>query len=124
MLKLAAQSNCDPMCTQGIIVSIVNIMQWLVNFCLSRWFYQKADAMNYGGVFGLYAACSLAGAIFTWLFVPETKNKTLAEIQDKLNNRAARKPHRPHLRKRHHDTEDKPPPTTTPRPSALSAGFL
>jgi Sugar (and other) transporter len=31
--------------------------------------------------FGFLAAMALSQAIFTWKFVPETKNKTLEEIE-------------------------------------------
>ena len=56
--------------------------------------------MGYFGVFMFYALCSLSGALFTWLFLPETKNKSLAEIQAKLNTRTARRPRPVKLRKR------------------------
>ena len=42
-------------------------------------------------LFWIYAALTLAGAVLIWLFVPETKGKSLQEIQDtfgKANNRA------------------------------------
>jgi SP family arabinose:H+ symporter-like MFS transporter len=38
--------------------------------------------------FGFLAAMSVLQAVFTWFFVPETKNKPLEEIQDYWKGRA------------------------------------
>ena len=39
------------------------------------------DLLGTGGVFFVAAAASLVGAIFTFLIVPRTKNKSLYELE-------------------------------------------
>ena len=50
------------------------------------------DSFDYSGVFIFHSSWAVAVVVFAWLFVPETKNKTLAEIQEKLTKRASRVP--------------------------------
>jgi len=42
------------------------------------------NALGFGS-FALYAVVSLAGGVFVYYFVPETKGKTLMEVQDSFN---------------------------------------
>ena len=37
--------------------------------------------IGFYGVFWVYASCSLAGGAFGWIFIPETKGKSLLEIE-------------------------------------------
>jgi len=46
-------------------------------------------ALGDRGLFVVYSVCCLLGAAFVWLVVPETKNKSLTEIQLQLAGDAA-----------------------------------
>ena len=39
------------------------------------------DAVGFTGVFWIYGGCLLVGLVFIYFYVPETKGKSLAEIQ-------------------------------------------
>lgn len=49
-------------------------------FLVVRTFPEMTDAMGLPGVYAIYAACSLTGAIFVFFALPETKGRTLEEI--------------------------------------------
>ena len=67
--------------TKGISASVVQFVMWIVNFGIAKLFYTLADLISVGGVFIFFAVASILGGFFVWILLPETKNKSLAEIQ-------------------------------------------
>jgi MFS family permease len=65
--------------------SLSGTFNWLLAFVITKTFASLSAAMGIGPVFWLFAALTIIGAIFVFLFVPETKGKTLAEIQRMLS---------------------------------------
>lgn len=49
-------------------------------FLVVRTFPEMTDALGLAGIYGLYAICSLAGAVFVGFCLPETKGRTLEDI--------------------------------------------
>lgn len=60
-------------------VSIVASTNWMFNFIIGLTTRDMLASMKYGTYIFFAAFCGM-GAIFVWLVVPETKNKTLEEL--------------------------------------------
>jgi len=60
-------------------VSIVASTNWLFNFIIGLTTKDMLNSMKYG-TYIFFAIFSAGGAAFVWLCVPETKNKTLEEL--------------------------------------------
>jgi MFS family permease len=73
----------------GALCALVN---WAANFVVGQMFLPAADLVGESWVFWFFAAVSTAAVVFVLRTVPETKNRSLAEVQREL---AARSGHRP-----------------------------
>ncbi|KAH0041131.1 sugar transporter, partial [Aureobasidium melanogenum] len=60
-------------------VSIVASTNWIFNFVIGLSTRDMLDNMKYG-TYIFFAIFSIGGGIFVWALVPETKNKTLEEL--------------------------------------------
>ena len=73
-------SELFPNKIRGQSVAIAVAFQWLANFIISSTYpgmMQFSSAFTYG----FYAAMAVLSAIFVWKMVPETKGKTLEQIE-------------------------------------------
>ncbi|XP_072765783.1 facilitated trehalose transporter Tret1 [Anoplolepis gracilipes] len=70
---------------KGAAVSSTNLVSSLLAFAVSKLYQVISD--NYGVYtsFGLFACTCFLGLIFIMIFVPETKGKSLLEIQEELH---------------------------------------
>jgi len=50
-------------------------------FFVLKFFPSISLQIGFHGLFWIYAACSLVGGLFGYIFVPETKGKSLEEIE-------------------------------------------
>lgn len=69
---------------KGVAGSAAGSFSWLFAFAVTKSFVNVQSAIGTGGTFFLLAGFSLVGTVFVWLVVPETKGKSLAEIQRML----------------------------------------
>lgn len=60
-------------------VSIVASTNWMFNFIIGLTTKDMIDSMKYGTYIFFAAFCAI-GAVFVWWYVPETKDKTLEEL--------------------------------------------
>ncbi|TVY13864.1 Sugar transport protein 7 [Lachnellula arida] len=60
-------------------VAIVASTNWMFNFVIGLTTRDMLDSMKYG-TYIFFAAFCAGGALFVWALVPETKNKTLEEL--------------------------------------------
>ncbi len=67
---------------RGTAMAVPVLTQWIANAVVVLFFPLAFNQIGKVVTFGFLAAMSLAQAIFTWLFVPETKNKPLEEIEE------------------------------------------
>merc|ERR1711892_29009 len=51
-------------------------------FLVLKFYNALAESIDYHGVYGLFAAVNLFGVIFVFCFLPETKGKSLTEIEE------------------------------------------
>ena len=77
-------SEIYPLGVRSKAMSIATIANWAANFVVSYFFLQLVDAVGRSGTFWIYAGFGLlATAYFSWR-VPETKDRTLEEIESEL----------------------------------------
>ncbi|KFB38860.1 AGAP001027-PA-like protein [Anopheles sinensis] len=70
---------------------VAGVFNWLLAFLVTKVFVNLKDAMGEAGVFWLFSGISLVGTVFVFFVVPETKGKSLNDIQrllagEKVNN--------------------------------------
>jgi len=66
--------------------SLVTLVSWLGSFAISYSFSFLMDWSS-AGTFFMFSAASLVTILFVAKLVPETKGRTLEQIQDSLNSR-------------------------------------
>lgn len=80
-------SELFPNSVKQISATTVSFGCWFGMFFVTKYFNDMNNALGRSGTFWFYAAMSLVCAIFTLLFVPETRGKSLAEIQAMIRRR-------------------------------------
>jgi len=79
-----------PLEVRGRGTGLVVMVQWVANLAVSLTFLLLIHAIGKPATFWLYAALCVAAIVFTAFFVPETKGKTLEEIEAYWRSRAER----------------------------------
>lgn len=75
-------SEIFPNQVRGEAMAVPVLTQWLANAFVVLFFPVAFSWAGKAGTFGFLAAMSLLQAAFMWRFVPETKGRTLEEIED------------------------------------------
>jgi MFS transporter, SP family, arabinose:H+ symporter len=66
---------------RGLAMTLPVLLQWVANAVVVLVFPYAFHQIGKIVTFGFLAAMALGQALFTWRFVPETRNKTLEEIE-------------------------------------------
>jgi SP family arabinose:H+ symporter-like MFS transporter len=66
---------------RGTAMIVPVLTQWVANAVVVLLFPAALHRLGQAPTFAILAAFSLAQALFTWKFVPETKNRTLEDIE-------------------------------------------
>lgn len=74
-------SEIFPSRIRGRAMSICTVVLWLSDFALSYTFPILTSSIGEGWTFMLYVFVTLLSAIFVWRVLPETKGKSLEEIE-------------------------------------------
>ena len=74
-------SEILPTRARGTAGGIATAVVWLSSFIVTYQFHHFTVGMQYYGTFWFYGAVSLLAVIFTVIVIPETKGKTLEEIE-------------------------------------------
>jgi SP family arabinose:H+ symporter-like MFS transporter len=74
-------SEIFPSRIRGRAMSICTVVLWLSDFLLSITFPILTGAIGQGATFLIYAIITMCSAIFVWRLLPETKGKSLEEIE-------------------------------------------
>jgi len=74
-------SEIFPLGVRGRAMSVATIANWGFNLLVTVTFLRLIHAVGRPGTFLLYAVLTLAGLIFTYALVPETKGRSLEEIE-------------------------------------------
>jgi SP family arabinose:H+ symporter-like MFS transporter len=67
---------------RGTAMTVPVLTQWLANAIVVLFFPYAFNRIGKGVTFAILAVVSLLQALFTWKFVPETKGKSLEEIEE------------------------------------------
>ncbi|MBZ9582939.1 sugar porter family MFS transporter [Klebsiella quasivariicola] len=78
-------SEIFPIHVRGIAVSIATFALWGGNFFVSRFFPVLVENISAANTFFIFAGISVIAFIFVVTMVPETKGKTLEEIEAELH---------------------------------------
>ncbi len=74
-------SELFPTRIRGRAMSVATISLWVACVALTLTFLSLVRAIGASGAFWLYASMCLTTVVFVWRFTPETKGKTLEEIE-------------------------------------------
>jgi MFS transporter, SP family, xylose:H+ symportor len=77
-----------PNSIKGQAMSIAVAAQWIANFVVSQTFPMMDGssalnaAFNHGFAYWLYGVCAVAAAVFVWKYIPETKGRSLEDMEN------------------------------------------
>jgi sugar porter (SP) family MFS transporter len=77
-------SEIFPLNVRGSAIAVCSVFNWVTNFFVSYYFLQLIDAIGKAWTFWLYGGLAVAGIAFFVIKVPETKNRTLEQIEHDL----------------------------------------
>ena len=83
-------SEIFPNRVRGVAISISVSALWIACFILTFTFPVLNKSLGPAGTFFLYGAICLIGFVFVFFGVPETKNKTLEQIEAELTHTGSR----------------------------------
>lgn len=70
-----------PLRVRGLAMSAATVVNWTTNLFVALTFLSLVDHVGRPAAFWLYALFSAGAVAFTWRWLPETKGKTLEEIE-------------------------------------------
>jgi sugar porter (SP) family MFS transporter len=82
-------SEIFPLTVRGPAMSVSTVGNWTANFLVSAFFLSLTSAITREGTFWLYAGFGVAALIYFAVRVPETKDRSLEQIERELGTSAA-----------------------------------
>jgi MFS transporter, SP family, major inositol transporter len=83
-------SEIFPMAIRGFAMGIAVFVLWIVNATISLVFPVLVDALGATGTFGIFVLINVASIVFVARFVPETRGRTLEELEDDFRAHGAK----------------------------------
>jgi MFS family permease len=68
---------------RGRAISVATAVNWLSAFLVAQFFLSIVDAIGESTTFFIFSALCVATYVFVWALVPETKGRSLEEIQER-----------------------------------------
>lgn len=78
-------SEIFPLKIRGAAIAISLVLNWLSNYALALTFPQLITHLGGGTMFAIFAGIALLALYFVYSMIPETKGKTLEEIETLVN---------------------------------------
>jgi len=75
-------SEIYPLKVRGAAMSAVTVTNWALNLAVAITFLTLVVVLGHAGTFWLYGVIAIGAWIFFYLLVPETKGKTLEQIEE------------------------------------------
>jgi MFS family permease len=82
-------SEIYPVGVRGKAMAVCTVANWGANFLVAQTFLTLSEGIGRQGVFFLYAALAVLSLVFFAKRVPETRSRSLEEIQEDLSEDAA-----------------------------------
>ena len=82
-------SEIFPLAVRGRGMSVASVANWGMNFVVTLVFPPLVAALGSASAFLVFAVLSVGAFIFTWAEVPETRGRSLEEIEGQLGSVAA-----------------------------------
>jgi MFS family permease len=79
-----------PLAVRSKAAAAGTMTNWFFNFLVSLTFLPLIDLLTQSGAFWFYGLVGMVTLWFCWKFVPETKGKSLEQIDEVFERRAAR----------------------------------
>jgi major inositol transporter-like SP family MFS transporter len=79
-----------PMTIRGFSMGVASFALWTVNTLISFVFPLMISSFGSSGTFGIFAVINIGSLIFLILFVPETRGRTLEELEDDFRSHDSR----------------------------------
>lgn len=76
-----------PLRIRARAMSLATVANWGVNMSVASTFLTLTQKLGKSGVFWFYASLCVAALVFCYFYVPETKGRTLEEIEEHLRQR-------------------------------------
>jgi SP family galactose:H+ symporter-like MFS transporter len=74
-------SEIYPLKNRGVAMSVVTVTNWAMNLLVAVSFLTLVSLLGHAGTFWLYGLVAIGAWLFFYLLVPETKGKTLEQIE-------------------------------------------
>lgn len=87
-------SEIYPMWARGTAISLATAVNWVANLIVSFTFLSLLEAITTYGTFYLFCGISLVGMITLYFILPETRNKTLEEVEELFMSKEYKEKHR------------------------------
>jgi len=84
-------SEIYPVRVRGTAMGLASVANWGANFVVSLAFLSLTKALGASGTFVLFGAVGIVAWFFTYFLVPETKNRTLEQIERELRDKGGRR---------------------------------
>ena len=76
-------SEIYPNRVRGRAISVATAVNWFAAFLVAQFFLSIVDAIGESTTFFIFSALCVATYVFVWRLVPETKGRSLEEIQER-----------------------------------------
>ena len=74
-------SEIFPTQARGLCTSLATIANWVALFIVTKTYNIMQTSMTIQGTYWFFGGCSILGFVFVYMAMPETKGKTLKEIE-------------------------------------------
>lgn len=71
--------------TKAVASGLAVMLNWFLVFLVTKTFPAMQDGLGAAVTFWIFAGIMAIATVFEFFFVPETKGKTLQQIQNELN---------------------------------------
>lgn len=89
-LPFAIAPEVYPVKVRGVATGLTVCLAYLFNFVVVKLYPAMNSQMRNYGIFFFYGAMSLVGTLFIIFFLPETKGKTLQEIEEYFGSKKSK----------------------------------
>ena len=74
-------SEIFPLRARGQASSVATMVNWLASFIVTKTYDSMQSSLTIAGTFWFFGGCAFLGFVFVYILMPETKGKTLEEIE-------------------------------------------